>query len=105
MQHCQIVMHGKQEQTCHNRINAHLTIQTCQTLTLSTNDFCHRQQILEGGASFITDSWKKPVLLLAHGSQEPYYYYAYKHGPLLKAIMLHFEELQFSVFFRGVWGG
>jgi len=54
-----------------------------------------------GGASFITDSWKKPVLLLTHGCQEPYYYCAYTHGPLLKAIMLHFEAVQVSI----IWGG
>jgi hypothetical protein len=45
---------------------------------------------------------KKPVLLLTHGCQEPYYYCAYKRGPLLKAIMLHFEAVLLG---GGGWGG
>jgi hypothetical protein len=55
------------------------------------------------GTSFITDPWKKPILLLTHGCQEPHYYHAHKHGPLLMTTMLHFDTVQFQFpFFWGV---
>ena len=51
---------------CHNTINAHLTIQTwCKTLTLSTNDLCQGQQILE--------VWGEHLLLLTPGKNLFYY--------------------------------
>jgi hypothetical protein len=50
-----------------------------------------------GGGFFITDCWKNPVLLLIHGYQEPHYYHAHKHGPLLMTTMIYFDTVQFSI--------